>query len=244
MSRHSPPAQLILLLPTVASVSTPHSFGSNWLTLGNTVQAAVGIGIVTWLVCTISSYKWICESPFHICYEIVHSYFPMFLETAVLETALNMRVHWVVYTCWLALHLETQSQTFPYYMCTFAQVVRPQLSLFYLAVLSQVDGVVAERHALCVLRSSWSWLYSWRMRGPAVHGAWWRMLLWQISSSWLGCHSAGEADASMEFENDFDLQRHDNTAYAIAASRNPGDDGSMYLLLSFKSIANSVLCFW
>ena len=48
----------------------------------------------------------------------------------------------------------------------------------------------------------------------------------------------------MEFENDFDLQRHDNTADAIAASRNPGDDGSMYLLVSFNSIANSVLCFW
>ena len=143
----------------------------------------------------------------------------------------------------LALHLETQSQTFPYSMYTFAQVVRPQLSLFYLAVLSQVDGVVAERHALCVLRSSWSWLYSWRMRGPAVHGAWWRMLLWQISSSWLGCHRAGAADASMEFENDFDLQRHDKAAYAIAASRHPIDDGRLYLLVSFHSLANSVLWF-
>ena len=156
-----------------------------------------------------------------------------------------MRVQWEVDACLLALHLETRTQTFPDPMCTFAQAIQPQLSLVDLPQLSLVDGVVAKRHALCVLRSSWSWIYSWWwMRWPGVHGAWWRMLLWQISSSWLGCHSAREADASVEFENDFDLQRHDNTAYAIAASRNPGDDGSMYLLVSFNSIANSLLCFW
>ena len=45
----------------------------------------------------------------------------------------------------------------------------------------------------------------------------------------------------MEFENDFDLQRHDKAAYAIAASRHPVDDGRLYLLVSFYSLANSVL---
>ena len=197
--------------------------------LPNTHCLNYEIAVVAWLVWTISCYNCIRESPLHICCAIVHSYFPMFLETAVLETALNMRVHWVVYTCWLALHLETRPQTFPDYMCTFAQIVQPQLSLFDLALLSRVDGVVAKRHALCVLRSSWSWIHSWWMRWPVVHGARWRMLLWQISSSWLGCRSARKADASVEFENDLYLQRHDNTAGAIAASHNPENDCRIFL---------------